>query len=155
YWRDKKLLTLSPHEIGSFSLKSSKSDLKAERKNGAWTLAILSGKEKGETFPADSEAIDSVLNGAAFMTAKEFASDKKDDARAKGVLKGANPIVTLTLNKDASAQPSPKPGETPEPVALTLFQKNQANKPEGEKKPHTVTPKIYATVSNLDPLFEL
>jgi hypothetical protein len=150
YWRDKKLITLASHEIGSFELKGTKSDLAGERKSGLWTLEVLSGKDKGQKFPGDNEGIDSVLNGATFLMAKDFAADRKDDAKAKAALKGARPLVSLTLKKEA---PADGKSPAPEPITLTLYQKNSPGTKAGAAS--TVNPRIYATVSSADPLFEL
>lgn len=146
YWRNKKLLTLSAHEIESFKLagttsKLSPAPLSAERKEGQWILHV-----KNEDFSGDIENIDSLLSGATALTAKEFASESKADAKAKSILKPFGPVLSLTLQKEKGSAK-----EAPEPVTLTLFQK----KGTAQTQVSPASAKIYATVSNLDPLFEL
>jgi len=136
YWRDKKLITMATHEVESFRLLGSKANLSAERKDGQWT--IHSGPAFKEDFAGDIENIDSLLSGATFLTARNFAADKKTDARAKAALAGAGKVLTLTLQKEKGAAK-----EAPEPVTVTLFQKKGS------------PGKLYATVSTLDPVFEL
>jgi hypothetical protein len=134
YWRDKKILTLGAHEIESFDLAGSKERISGEKKEGKWTLH--SAKDE---LPGDSENINHFLNSVSSLTARGFAADNKpgnkNDARARSTLKGTKRVLTLTLKKE---QGSDK--EAPAPVTLQLYQ----------------TPsKVYATVSNLDPVFEL
>jgi hypothetical protein len=129
YWRDKKLLTLSAHEIDSFHLSGSKAKIKAERKEGQWI--IQSGSEE---FAGDPEAIDSVLSAAAYLSAKGFAP-------SKSVLTGFAPTLTLTLQKEKGTAK-----EASAPITVTFFQKKGLSAPGG---------KLYATVSNLDPVFEV
>ena len=145
YWRDKKLLTIAAHQVQGFALESSKGKVSGERQDGKWTLT-----SKYEQYPGDIENIDSFLSSATYLSAKDFASDDKTDKKARAVLKGAKPILKLTL-KTASSVPAPTPSATPQAVqsagpstgiTLTLFKKGK-------------TDKLYATVSNLDPLFEL
>lgn len=133
YWRDKKLFSLAANEIGSFELQGPKARVRGVRKDGHWTLTTLDGKK--EEFAGDIENIDSLLSGALFLAARDFASESKSDAKAKAALRGAQSALTLTLSKEA--QPA-------EAVTLKLLTKG---KPPGQK--------VFATVSNLDPLFEL
>jgi hypothetical protein len=135
YWRNKKLLTIAAHEIESFKLDGSKGHLSAERKDGRWV--IHSGQEEMD---GDTENIDSLLSGATVLTAKEFASDHKTDNKAQSILKGLSPILTLSLQKEKGTAK-----EAPAPIVLTLIQ----------KKTTAPNNKLYATVSNLDPLFAL
>ncbi|MCM2323660.1 MAG: DUF4340 domain-containing protein [Oligoflexia bacterium] len=128
YWRDKKLLTLTSHDIGAFELESGKSRIKGVRKDGQWTLTT--GKEE---LAGDIENIDSLLSGATFLTARDFPSNDKTDTRSRALLKGARPVLTLTLQKNT--------GTGDAPLVLKLFTAKG--------------PKLYATLSNLDPLFEL
>lgn len=131
YWREKKLLTIGSHEVETFELSGKKGKVSGKRgASGQWT--IQSG---GEELAGDLEGIESLLSGASYLSAKNFVADRKTDTAAKDVLKGAAPVLTLTLNKE----------KTPEPVTLTLLQKT----PSGQAE------KLYATVSNVDPLFEL
>ena len=131
YWRDKKLMTASAHEIESFDLAGPKGLTSGIRKDGQWTLK--SGK--GEEFPGDIENIDNLLTAATYLTAKNFVADKKDDLKAKAALQGSRSVLTLVMRPEKG-----QAKETPTPLTLTLFQKGT---------------KLYATVSNLDPLYEL
>lgn len=131
YWRDKKLLTVAAHEIESFRLESKKSGgLTATRKDGQWIL-----KTPKDEYAGDIETIDSLLSGAVFLAAKGFVADNKNDPKAAALLKGAQPALKLSLNKSGEK-------EETAPIVLTLFSKDQGKK-------------LYATVSNVDPIFEL
>jgi len=133
HWRNKKLLTVGSHEIVGLKIQGSKGALSAEKKDGRWTL----WDQKKEEYPGDQDNIDTLLSALTFLSAKEFASEQKKDPKAKAALAGAKPLVTLTFQKDKGSAK-----ETPEPMTLTILKKA---KPE----------KLFATVSNLDPLFEL
>lgn len=147
YWRDKKLLTLSAHEIGSFDLKAPRAQVHGARKDGQWTLAAPTAA----AFIGDIENIDNLLTAATFLTAKNFASDNKGDAKGKAALKGTRPVVTLTMQPEKGDK-----AEVPAPITLTLYQKGGAiPKPSQAGKSAALDGKIYATVSNLDPLYEL
>lgn len=87
--------------------------------------SLVSGKEQ---VPGDIENIDSLLSGATMLSAKSFPSDNKEDAKAGNTLKGAKNALTLTLGKKEDR------------VTVRLLAK--ANR-------------VFATVSNVDPLFEL
>lgn len=125
YWRDKKLLTFASHEIESFDLQSGKGRIQGTRKDGQWIL-----KANKEEFAGDIENVDALLAGAAYLTAKNFAADKKDETKAKKELSGTKQALSLTLQKQK------------ETVTLTFHQKSGAKT-------------IFATASNMDPLFEL
>jgi hypothetical protein len=154
YWRDKKLLTIGAHEVAAFRLKGTKSDIEATRQNGAWTL-----KTGGEEVPGDVESIDNLMNGATYLVAKDFASDDKNDAKAKAILRGAHSIITFSLEKDkpAATQAAPSPGasaaavQQQAPILLTLLAKPAAH----HEKNGAVQVRLYATVSNQDPLYEV
>lgn len=135
YWRDKKVLTLNAHQIQAIELNGTKAKLSAQRKEGQWI--ITSGKEE---FLGDIENMDSLLNAATYLTAKDFASENKNNAQAKATLKGLGVVLSLVLYKEKGDAK-----EAPAPITLSLFQ----------KKPIQPNSKVYATVSNLDPLFEL
>ena len=135
YWRNKKLLTVAAHEVTGFDLQGPKGYFKAKRVKGLWTLA--SGGEK--EIPGDIEAIDAMLTGATYLVAKNFIAENKNEPKAQEALKGFTRLVDLTLEKDASN------------IQLTLFKKDK----KGPKPTDPVLATVYATVSNLDPLFEL
>jgi len=144
YWRNKKLFSLGSHEIASLKLESGGGgELTAERKEGNWILHA-----KQEDLAGDIENIDNLLTTASFLSAKSFISDNKNDAKAKAALAGFSKVLTLTLQKETQGTKMQAKGEkkeAPAPVQLTLFQ----------KKPFSPTGTLLATLSNLDPLFEL
>lgn len=136
HWRDKKLFTLSVQQILSFTLKGTKSNIEGERKDGQWLLkANISGK--WENVPGDIENIDNSLGAVVWLTAKGFPAENKNDAKARSILASAKKVVTVTLKGGAP--------EKPTEVTLNLF----------EKKKSKGAPDVYATVSDMDPLFEL
>jgi hypothetical protein len=171
YWRDKKLLSIGAGEVASFKIEGHLNEVPqvatqgAEKaapktnqkttwiegtKNGAaWTLRTPDGE-----FAGDTESIDSMLTGASFLAAKEITAEDKNNPEAKKILKQAKPLLTFSLSKAKG-----------EPLTISLFEVAHAEKtpPSPPKKPslHT-TPlpgptgtQLYATVSNMDPLFEL
>ncbi len=148
YWRDKKIMTLTASEVASFQLEGTKTKLSAERKDGQWTLKVQGPKKSVDEVVGDIENIDSMLGAVAYLSAKEFVSDNKSDAKAKAALKGFKPVVSMMIQK---TQGTAK--EAPTPIQLTFYRQ-----PGPKAAPKGVSPKggkLYATVSNLDPLFEL
>jgi hypothetical protein len=149
YWRDKKILTIGGHEVAGFKLDSSKGKIEGERKEGTWVL-----KAGGEELPGDLETIDSLLSGASYLTARQFAADDKNSPAGKQALAGATRAVQLELRKEAPKPNQPSEGSTspdaqkkpaaPELMTLTLFRKGK-----------DAAKKVYATVSNLDPVYEV
>ncbi len=79
--------------------------------------------------PGDIENIDSFLTAATYLTAKEFVANSKSEPAAAKALQGTRSALTLRLN--------PKEKDS---VTLELKEKGKT---------------LYASVSNLDPLFEL
>jgi hypothetical protein len=154
YWRDKKVMSLVASEVQSFDIHSKKNGaIHGERKGNAWIIS--SGNKSVE---GDPEMVDGLLNGAAYLTAKSFVSDSKEDAKAKATLKGIPELVSVTFKAQA-------------PVTLTLYSNRKASKNDAKPKPQAhdheheeelgrqgvtsdSTP-VYATVSNMDPLYEL
>lgn len=142
YWRDKKLSTLASHEIQSFKLEGSKGKLLAERtkgqkegaEDGQWE--IKSKDTTGEAVKGDHDRIEQFLSSLTQLNAKAVASEDKHDAHAKKLLKGYLPSLSILLQPEAQATA---------PVTYTFFQ----------KLPPQPGSTVYATVSNLDPLFEL
>ncbi|MBI4925447.1 MAG: DUF4340 domain-containing protein [Bdellovibrio sp.] len=145
YWRDKKLFSLSNSEIQKFELKSDKSHIIGERKDGQWALTSLE-KGKSEELPGDPDQVDSLLNGITFLNAKQFISEKKDDAKSKDALKGVPLIATFTLTGTKEGEKEKK--TTPTVVSIAVYEKTK-------KETSLKTEAIYTAVSNLDPLFEL
>ena len=141
YWRDKNLLALNAHEVESIQLEtrnpgSSAPTLNAQRKDGRWTL-----HSGGNEYPGDSENIDALLTTLSFLKAKEFASDAKRSAQALSLLKGFEETLKITLQKSQGTT-----AEKPAPIVLSFFRKKGSSGP---------TQKVFATASQLDPLFEL
>jgi hypothetical protein len=166
FWREKKLLTIGSHDVAAFHLKGTHADVEGTLQNGQWTLRSQTSSKTGskiEELPGDVESIDNMLNGVAFLVARDFASDNKTDAKAKAILHGARPIITLSMEKakPATPQASPSPGssgtpaaatsaEQSTPIVLTLFAKDAHKEKNG-----VVQVRLFATVSNQDPLYEV
>jgi hypothetical protein len=142
YWRNKKLFTIASHDVAKFHLKTLKADIEGTKVGGAWNL-----NSKGEEIIGDNEGIDTLLTGATYLVAKSFVADHKTDSEARAALKGEKQVITFSMTPVALASPAP----APETVTLTLYQKPDG-KPEKNGAVHV---KTLATVSNLDPLFEL
>ena len=140
YWRDKKLLAMDAYEIIGFDLNGTKGPIHGERKTGQWILT--SGKE---TLPGDIENVDNLITTAAYLAAKQFASENKGDAAAKKALVGTKKVLTLSLHtkKEKSAD-----------TVLTFFEKPSPPPVKGAPAKNP-SPVLYATVSNLDPLYEI
>lgn len=162
YWRNKKLLTIGSHDISEFKLETEKNHLVGVRKDGVWSIS--SGPE---VLAGDTENIEGVLNAATYLTAKNFISDQKSGTKALETLKATKSIMTLTLQKESSS-PTASPAAAPTnqaPIVLTFYKKKPENKNKskgakdvkGDAKGDTKNDAgpLYATVSNLDPLFEL
>jgi hypothetical protein len=158
YWRDKKLLTVASHEVIGFKISSAKGTIDAVRDKGQWTLT-----SKGVQYAGDTENIESLLSGAQYLVAKSFASNDKNSTEAKEALKGTKEVMSLTLQKESSpagASPTPKQdsGAKPEPVTVTFYkrpEKADSKKKDPKAPPPAPKEKLYATVSNGDPLYEL
>jgi hypothetical protein len=146
HWRNKKLLTVASHEVESFTLESKKAgQIRAVKKDGQWTL-----ENKGQSIPGDIENIDSLLAGTAFLSAKSFAAESKADVSGTAALKGLQPLFTLTLQKEKGSEK-----EAPAPITLKLYGKTEGPASGKAKGASFASEKILATVSNLDPVFEL
>lgn len=135
YWREKKLLTLNSADITGFSLDGA-SKVSAARKDGGWVIS--SGTQKD--IAGDTEDIDSLLSSVTYLRAKDFASDDRNDARARAALSGAKKKLTISLTKTGDAKDASE-------ITLTFFEKPGKGK--------DAKPSLYATVSGLDPVFEL
>lgn len=147
FWRDKKILTLSAHEIQKFDLTGSKLKVSAEKKDGQWYLTVFD-RGRSEEISGDTENIDSLLRELNTFSAKKFITENKSDPAANLVLRGLKPLVTFTAFKlESAVKPSPSALPTPAatPITLTFFEKKKAGKSEA----------LYVSASNLDPLFEL
>ncbi len=133
HWRDKKILTLHSGEISSIRYKSAKSTFEASKKDLQWTL---NGRENGMTYsglPGDIENIDNWTSAVAYLSAREFAAERKNSPEGRKALAGAKPVIEIMLAKQ---------GE--KPIALQLFEKKSSQ-----------MEKLFLTASNLDPVYEL
>lgn len=81
---------------------------------------------KGQKFPGDIENIDNLLNAVGYLNAKGFPD--------KSALKGTTPALKLSLTAGNNT------------TVLTLYKRGDLKKGAG---------KLYATVSGLDPVFEV
>ncbi|MDR3607957.1 MAG: DUF4340 domain-containing protein [Oligoflexia bacterium] len=161
YWRDKKILSISASQIASFRLEghlgaSTAGNLhtlsKAAPSANTWIDAEKSGtgtpswtlrSPEGE-FAGDIESIDSLLTGATFLVAKDIVTENKNGDDAKKILKGTHPLLKLTLNKAKSA-----------PIVVSLFEETGNASKKSKTASATESTRLYATVSDLDPLYEL
>ncbi len=147
YWRDKKLFSISSHQVQSFALDSPKLKVSAKRKDSQWLLKSGQNLKKDE-FPGDIENIDNFLSGITYLNAKQFVTENKIDAKAKSTLQGTSRLLSFTL--DVSPE---KPEKNEEKITLTIYEKkDKTSKKGGTKKDQS---NLYVTVSNLDPLYEL
>lgn len=126
YWRDKRLFTIATHDVQRFELVSAKGRANGSKKEGRWNISA--GKDEA---PGDQEAIEALLSGVTFLSAKGFAD--------KPAIAGQRPSASLTMFTGAA--------DAAKPVTIDLFasRKLAAGRPE----------KVFATVSNLAPVFEL
>jgi hypothetical protein len=145
HWRDKKLLTLLTPQIASFDLVSSKGGISGSKKDGHWTLNDRTSKQSD--IPGDSESIESFLNSVVYLTAQDFVADQKTDPKGKAAIKGLKPALSLTLTKvaspiktEATTDPAANHNSPSEWVTLAFYSNPT---------------KLFATVSNLDPVFSL
>lgn len=175
HWRDKKVLSLSAHEVVEFKLKTAKEELTGSRKEGIWDLLT----PKGEKYSGDPENIDNLITGTTYLMAKNFAAEDSQSEAAKKILKGAKPVLSLSLKIDRpkagekpsdqgkSPQPSGQPSSQPEApshwVTLQFWQVGgtSTSVPPKSKKPAALKPgttsggKLYLTVSTVPTVFEL
>ena len=145
YWRDKKLLALDAYDIVGFDLKGTKGDIHGERTSGQWLIS--SGKE---SMPGDIENVDNMITAAAYLTAKQFASENKNDTQSRKALQGTRKVLTLSLHSKKGATGTEKSVDT----MLSFFEKPSPPPIKGAPKKNP-SPVLYATVSNLDPLYEI
>ncbi|MBL7715105.1 MAG: DUF4340 domain-containing protein [Bdellovibrionales bacterium] len=129
HWRDKKLMTWNPHEIKAIHFEGPKGKWDATRKDTSWVL--------NQDIAGDIENIDTLLNAIAYMTAKDFISEKRTDARSKSILSNAKRVAKFDLKRDADL------------ITLSLYQKG------GSGKPAVNDFKLYATLSTTEVLYEL
>lgn len=129
YWRDKKLFNLDTQKIAALSLKGSKGNVRAQKKDGQWTL-----EDQGKTYPGDTESIQGLISAIGFLSAKSFS--EPDSPGFNEALKGAKKILEIVLEDESKNK-----------TELTLFEKSGPAK--GDPK------HLIAKVSSLQPLVEL
>lgn len=132
YWRDKKLFSVSTNQIKGFHLDGTKSDLQATKEDGKWILDPA-GKEKD--LPGDIENVDSLLTSATYLTAKDIPFEDKTSSGARTALRKAKKVLSLELRLVK---------EKTGPVHLSLYKEGDGT-----------SAKVFATVSNLDPVYLL
>ena len=139
YWRDKRLMSWSTADIASFKYDAPKTHFVADKQAGQWV--IHAGKDE---YSGDIENLDSLLSGLTFLNAKDFVANDKNDQKSKEILKSAKPTLRFELHKAPVPENTAKkePAVEPTPVTVVIFQPKSPGK-------------AYATVSNLDPLFEI
>lgn len=136
HWRDKSLFSADSSEILQFNVRHEKKILSGTRNKDTWELQ---GSSKN-SIPGDKEEIQSFLNSILSLKARGFVSDSLKDKEAKSVLASSKKLIQaqLVLEKEGDKKKR-------EHLKLVLYQRN--TKGDGEK--------IYASVSNLDPLYEM
>ncbi len=134
YFRDKKLFGWNEKEVTGFKLLQSRKGrgaIEATRSEDgkAWTLKLGVRVVEG-----DIDSIDGFLSGVLFLTAKDFVAEKKDSPGAKRALAGNSQIYDLILQTKTATK------------RLRLYGKKRAGKEPG---------RIFATLDDQDPLFEI
>lgn len=164
YWRNKKLVQLATHQVRAFTVSGRHGKIRGERKDGQWILA--SGKNSD--IPGDIESVDSLIAGATYLTARGFVAENKSSPKAKAELAKFRAFLTFAI------EPEVKGEEKSDPVVLTLYESKAPMIDESEPEEghshddghghaghhHGDAPKpkkhlIYATVSNLDPVYSM
>ncbi len=140
WWRDKKLLALSTHQVLELQSSGPKGKYTAAKKENQWTVDGLAG---------DLENIDGLITAISYLQAKSFVSESKADPRAKLALMGATPSLNLKLTREvvqteAEKTPSEKKSEQ---LTIQFYEKKIG--------PKNKLPLLYAALSNATPLFEL
>lgn len=133
HWRNKKILTVQANRVSRIVFESAQGSFEAKKKDGSWTIEGRQGQTRQAALPGDIENIDNWISAVTYLSAREFASEQKSSAQARTALAGAKSVLRLTLDQGDGR-----------PVTLELF----------EKKTKSLE-KLFATASNLDPLFEL
>ena len=108
YWRDKKILTLAPHEITGITLSGGKSPVSLTRKDGQWVV-----NSKGEELPGDLDTADGILNGLSYLAAKSFPP--------KQALKGTRASLSIHLKREGKDE-----------TVVTFFEKGDLKKNTGK-----------------------
>src|SRR5690606_35068432 len=117
-----------------------------DKVEGGWDLKIREGGTR-VSYAGDLENVDGLLTSVNYLKAKSFVTENKDDREGRSVLAKARKIAAITIRpktaeeqkKTSSAEP-----ERTEPFTVTLYSSGSGD-----------SEKVYATVSHLDPLFEL
>lgn len=161
YWRDKRIVNFSGSEVESFEINRKKvnsnespKDLSQEkifsvsRSGKDWMIKV--GKSE---YPGDPENIDTFLNTMTYLNAKSFVSNSKTDAQAKAALKGTKPVVTLVVRRKGA--PDPIAFEVVEKPSSTPDMKEKGHAKVIEKKLKDEEARIFVTLNNADPVYEL
>jgi hypothetical protein len=128
YWRDKKLFTFTVAQVESFRVDGPKGKFSAVKKDPRWQIT------EPEQLPGDLENIESLLNAAILAQAKAFADENKNSKEGKALLNASAESLKIWIKKENES----------EQLLLKVYANPKAK--DGKSK-------IYATVSNLDPIF--
>ncbi len=132
YWRDKAITNFLAHDVSAFELRSAKGKISGTKQEGLWMVR----DDRGRELPADALAVDSVINSAAQLKAKEIKSDNKKNAASQKLLAGttAGPSLSLTIQKNGA-------DGKPQTVKLSIDFRMKKDA-------------LFITASDRDPLFE-
>lgn len=104
YWRDKRLFTLTTHEVTAFQLSSAKGKVSGTKQGEQWTIQ---SPESPAGVPGDLEGIEALISGVTFLSAKSFASREalaKSKPAASLTFKTAKEPVTIQVFKSGKSQ---------------------------------------------------
>jgi len=139
HWRDKKIFAFSPHEVSAFSLDNKNGTITAKKENNRWLIK----KDNSTSYNSgDIESIDRFLNAVSYIKTKEFATESKASVKSKKLLNNSKITVKFSFAK--------KDLNNKNEIKLEIFETQKKG-----KKGQSETDKLFAKVSNLDPLFEL
>lgn len=134
-FRNKQMLSLAQADVTELEISGGKKSAKpvVAKKDGVnWSVS-----ERGSvSAPGDNDSIESLVSGAIFLNANGFSADSKNDPRAKSLLAQSRKALKLELRTKSGAQ------------ALTLYERKYK---DGSKE----AIQVYATVSDLDPLYQV
>jgi hypothetical protein len=111
FWREKKILAFGAPEVETFEIDDGSSTLKAEKKEGNWSVVV-----GNKSYSGDAENIDSLLASLGYLSAKNFVSDNKKSTESSKALAGAKLVLNIHIQK--------RKGElktTPTPVTLKFY----------------------------------
>lgn len=128
YFRDKKLFSINDHDVSEFTISRSPKipgKLHGLRDEATRKWALVLGNRK---FAGDQDAIEGLLSGAVFLSAKDYLLEKKDSPEGRTVIASMTPIFDLELKTKAVTK------------RLQIFARKKA---------------YYATLDDQDPIFEI